>query len=62
MGPGLFVPVFHHISVFGEMADIFETEWRSEITGGLPWIQSALLERSFEWLCSDDMCMECPYI
>lgn len=58
IGLGLFVPFFPHMSVFDGMVDMFLSTWRSEISRGLPWLQSALLE----WLCSAEKCMECPYI
>lgn len=34
------------MSVFDERVDIFLSAWRSEITRGLPWIQSAILSGS----------------
>ena len=52
-GSGPLCPFFFfpHMSVFDETVDIFLSAQRSEIARGLPWIQSALAECSFEWLC-----------
>lgn len=61
-GPGPFSPVFFFRLYLMRELTFFCWHGNLKVLRGLPWIQNALLECSFEWLYSAGKCTDSPYI